>query len=153
MTGHGIMRWLEVSSSRCYSETHFFGNLYNTEARRWGTVYHDIHRGADLEAPANPVNLRLNEIQTDIRVCIDELFEVNDKLHLKASEMWQPHNGTPTAKAPEVTILPTDVPTDVEELPVTYGGIPVDDILIGRGKEEVEEALARAEGAKTHDEL
>ena len=103
----------------------------------------------DLEAPANPVNIRLNEIQTDIQVWINESFDDNGKLRLKALEMWQPRKEAYTPGAPEVSILPIDV----EEHPVMVGGVPVDQIVIGRVKEEVEEAFARAEGVEAHDEL
>lgn len=112
-------------------------------------MFHDLHSGADLEAPANLVNLRLNEIQTDIRAWVDDFFEDNGQLRLKALEMWQPRKEAYTPEVPEVSILPIDV----EEPPVMAGGVPIDQIVIGRGKEEVEEAFVRAEGAKAHDEL
>ena len=127
----------------------FTNDLHDAEARRWGSVYQDLYSGANLEAPANTVNLRLNEIQTDILAWVKEFFEDNGKLQLMAVEMWQPHNEAPTPEAPEVSILPIDV----EEPPVMVGGVPVDQIVIGRGEEEVKEAFARAEGVKAHDEL
>jgi hypothetical protein len=126
----------------------FTNTFYGAEARRWEGVYRDLYSGADLKAPANPVNLRLNEIQTDIRAWVKEFFEDNGKLHLEATEMWQPQKGAPAPEAPEVSILPIDV----DEPPVMVGGVPIDQIVIGRGKEEVEEAFARAE-VKAHDEL
>jgi len=122
--------------------THAFTNgLYDVEARRWGSVYNDLYSGRDLEAPGNPVNLRLNEIQADIQVLVKEFVEDNGKLHLRAVEMWQPQNEAPTPEAPEVSILPIDV----EEPPVMVGGVPIDQIVIGRGEEEVKEAFARAD--------
>lgn len=63
--------------------------------------------------------------------------------------MWQPRKEAHAPEAPEVSILPIDV----EEPPVVVGGVPVDQIVIGRGKEEVEEAFTRAEGVKAHNEL
>jgi hypothetical protein len=102
----------------------------------------------DPEAPANPVNLRLKEIQTEILAWVNEFFKDNGKLHLEAMEMWQPHKEAPAPEAPEVSILPIDV----EESPVMVGGVPVDQVVIGRGKEEVEEAFARAE-VKAYDGL
>jgi hypothetical protein len=133
----------------CPEICRFTNNLYGAEARRWESVYQDLYNGADLEAPANPVNPRLNEIQTDIRTWVKEFFEDSGKLHLMAAEMWQPHKEAPTPEAPEVSILPIDV----EEPHVMVGGEPVDQIVIGRGEEEVREAFARAEGANAHDEL
>ena len=127
----------------------FTNAFYDAEARRWEGVYNDLCGGGALEAPANTVNLRLNEIQTDIRAWVNEFLEHNGKLRLKATELWQSHEEAPASEAPEVSILPIDV----EEPPVEVGGIPVDQIMIGRGKEEVEQALARAEEVKTHDEL
>lgn len=103
----------------------------------------------DLEAPANPVNLRLTEVQADIQLWVKEFAEDNGKLHLMAVEMWQPHKQAPTPEAPEVSILPIDV----EEPAVMVGGVPVDQIVIGRGEEEVQEAFARAEGDKPRGEL
>lgn len=127
----------------------FTNDLYDVEARRWRSVYHDLNRGTDLEAPPNTADLRLDEIQADIQEWIKEFVEDNAKLHLMVVEMWQPHNEASAPKAPEVSILPIDV----EEPPVMVGGVPVDQIVIGRGQEEVEEAFARADGVKAHDEL
>lgn len=79
---------------------------------------------------------------------VKEFVEDNSKLHLKAVEMWQPRNGAPTPEAPEVSILPIDV----EEPPVMVGGVPVDQIVIGRGEAEVKEAFARADGIEVHNE-
>ena len=59
--------------------------------------------------------------------------------------MWKPRNEAPTPEAPDVSILPIDI----EEPPIVVGGVPIDQIVIGRGKEEVEDAFVRAE----HDEL
>jgi hypothetical protein len=133
----------------CPKTRPFTNSIYDLEASRWRSVYYDLYSGADLEAPANTVNLRLNEIQTDIQAWIKEFVEDNGKLHLLAVEMWQPHNEAPTPEAPEVTTLPIDV----EEPPVMVGGVPVDQIVIGRGEEEVKKAFARADGVKAHDEL
>lgn len=96
------------------------------------------------------MNLRLNEIQTDIQMWAKEFVEDNGKLHLMAMKMWQSHGEAPAPEAPEVSILPIDV----EEPPVMVGGVPVDQIVIGRGQEEVKEAFARADGGvEAHDEL
>lgn len=95
------------------------------------------------------MNLRLKEIQTDIQVWVKEFTEDNGKLHLLAVEMWQPHKEASTPEAPEVSILPIDV----GQPPVMVGGVPVDQIVIGRGEEEVKEAFARADGVEAHDEL
>jgi len=139
-----------VGSFQYYPKTRAFTNdLYDVEAHRWKSVYYDLYNGADLEAPANTVNLRLNEIQTDIQAWVKEFVEDNGKLHLMAEEMWRPQNEAPTPEAPEVTILPIDV----EEPPAMVGGVPVDYIVIGRGEEEVKEAYARAEGVIAPNEL
>lgn len=127
----------------------FTNDLYDVEARRWRGVYHDLYSGTDLEAPANTVNLRLDEIQADIQEWIKEFVGDKAKLHLMVVKMWQLHNEAPAPETPEVSILPIDV----EEPPVMVGGVPVHHIVIGRGQEEVEEAFARADGVIAPNEL
>ena len=95
------------------------------------------------------MNLRLNEIQAETQVWVKDFVDHNGKLHRMAVEMWQPQNKAPAPEAPEVSILPIDV----EEPPVMVGGVPVDQIVIGRGEEEVKEAFARTDGVEAHDEL